>query len=420
MVVVDPNDSDAIVYQSGGDNTIKNLTFKVNKSGLKAYVSWLYQTYDNNTDKVITNYPEGYSLSELELIKPKVIISDDVDLVSSVENRCAFVTTGDVGNTLKIRSADASAGYIFYQYRMRKGEKYEITYSNYYLARGLVITDDYYTVLEFGDAASETTIEYTATSNGFIFLTKNLFATPSIKLINQAIDIPSDGIYSILKGKTVVYEGDSITESRITSAPQGNGGAYPKLIADLTSSSYVNKAVGGGTLSHKANSTNHEICKSLSAIPTTGDAYVFSGGINDYWDNRPLGTLSSDYTSTVDDTTVIGALEEIFRFALSTFVGKPIMFVITQKIALPYNNNTQGYNQFDLHDAIVSVCEKYSIPYYDAFNDSGLNGWNDEQKTAYLNANSEGTPDGTHPNEQGYMKYYVPQVIEMLNANLTK
>ena len=96
------------------------------------------------------------------------------------------------------------------------------------------------------------------------------------------------------------------------------------------------------------------------------------------------------------------------------------MFVITQKITNCYATNKQHYNQFDLHDAIVSVCEKYSIPYFDAFNKSGLNGWNDAQKNAFLNANSTQTPDGTHPNENGYKKYYVPQLLELLNSLIQK
>ena len=62
---------------------------------------------------------------------------------------------------------------------------------------------------------------------------------------------------------------------------------------------------------------------------------------------------------------------------------------------------------------MVSVCEKYSIPYYDAFNESGLNGWNATQNHNFMLFNDKGDHDGCHPNEEGYKRYYVPQLISL-------
>jgi lysophospholipase L1-like esterase len=61
---------------------------------------------------------------------------------------------------------------------------------------------------------------------------------------------------------------------------------------------------------------------------------------------------------------------------------------------------------------MVKVCNKYSIPYYDAFTESGLNGWNDVHKNAFT-GDSAGTPDGIHPNAAGYKRYYVPQLLAL-------
>lgn len=150
------------------------------------------------------------------------------------------------------------------------------------------------------------------------------------------------------------------------------------------------------------------------------DAIVFSGGINDYWQNIPLGTYSeSDYSSDVDDTTVCGALESIFRQAINKWYGKPIMFVITHKIYnTVYNDNSAGYSFKDLHDAIVAICDKYSIPYYDCYKDGGLNSYMSIMNTTYMTAGASGQPDYTHPNEEAYKRYYVPQVISMIEENL--
>ena len=418
LVIADPNDSNAVIFATTSGEQINNILFKINQSGLKAYISWYYTAIGDTTEVAITTQPQGFLISKLNLIKSKVVINNNADLVATYEGFTSQQASTDLNQIFKIRTG-SSAEYTMYQYRLQKGKTYKITYSKYYLSNGLVITDDKFYCKYFGTSSSQTTIDYTATFNGFIFLIKNPFCTPSIEVINDNLEIPNNGIYQILEGKTIVYDGDSITESR-TAGTHQNGGAYPKLIADLTNSSYTNNAVGGATLSYKSGQTSHVISRSLSSLPTNGNAYVFSGGINDMWDNRPLGTLTSDYTTAVDDTTVIGALEQIFRYALTNFLGKPIIFVITHKVAQPYTNNSEGYNQFDLHDAIVSVCKKYSIPYYDAFDESGLNGWNTAQSDEFLNANQQQQGDGTHPNATGYNKYYVPQIIEILNKNLLK
>lgn len=121
----------------------------------------------------------------------------------------------------------------------------------------------------------------------------------------------------------------------------------------------------------------------------------------------------------LDTTTIAGALETIFRYALNNFVGKPIVFVITHKIqTTAYVTNSAGNTFEDYRNLIVNICNKYSIPYYDAFNLSGLNGWNTIQSDNYLTANSSGTADGCHPNKLGYQKYYVPQLISLFESLL--
>ena len=119
----------------------------------------------------------------------------------------------------------------------------------------------------------------------------------------------------------------------------------------------------------------------------------------------------SDYTGTVDKTTICGALETIFRYCLNNFVGKPVCFVITHKVS---NISFENYKNY--HDSAVAICNKYSIPYYDAYNESGLNGWNTAQNNAFLTGNNTGTPDGCHPNEEGYKRYYVPQLIQLFES----
>lgn len=235
---------------------------------------------------------------------------------------------------------------------------------------------------------------------------------------------------SILNGKKIIYDGDSICEA----APRNNG-AYSAQISQLTGSTAVNLAVGGGTLaSQKERPLNqwggkhHSLVDSLDALPKDGDLYCFEGGVNDYWQNFELGSFDPDnYTGDLDVNTVSGALEYIFRYSLNEFLGKPICFVIAHRIS-EYSNGVRTadlgtkknlanfpYDFNACHDRLVEICKKYSIPYYDAYLESGLNGWNELQNNTFLTAGNcaPGKGDGCHPNAEAYRRYYVPQLISL-------
>lgn len=222
---------------------------------------------------------------------------------------------------------------------------------------------------------------------------------------------------SPLTGKKIVYDGDSICESRIgnDNVNLNNGGGYAKLIADRVSGRYENHAVGGSLLAE----WNGLEClvNRISELPTDGDLYCFEGGINDFWNGVRLGTDTYheyEYGGIPRDTTsVLGALDYIFYYATTHFVGKPICFVISHHIVDPDDTGDGDYTYQELHDAIVKVCKKWAIPYYDAYYTSGLCGKNEVQSNAYLTANASGTGDGCHPNEEGYKRYYVPQLIDL-------
>jgi lysophospholipase L1-like esterase len=229
-------------------------------------------------------------------------------------------------------------------------------------------------------------------------------------------------VNSPLKGKKIAYNGDSICEERLNKdANSYNGGGYAKLIADLVGGTYENRAISGGVLASilpNGTTTRRHVCTDVPNMADDADLVCFEGGINDYWHDIPLGEFSeSDYTGAIDDTTVTGALESIFRQAINKWVGKPICFVITHKITTTaFNANDAGYTFKQAHDRVIEVCKKYSIPYFDAFDNGGLNAYMSIHNQTYMTSNTNGTPDGCHPNEEGYRKYYVPQLIKLFES----
>ena len=232
-----------------------------------------------------------------------------------------------------------------------------------------------------------------------------------ILVLEEKAEYQEEGANDPLHGKKIVYDGDSICYGA------GYKGGYAKIIAELTGGTFDNQAVGGGRLVTKGDNSWHSVVDNLPNLPTDGDIYCFEGGINDFWTSgMQLGTFNdSNYEDELDTTTVCGALETIFRYALNTFVGKPVCFVITHKIQeTAFTENTAGNTFKEYHDAMVGICQKYSIPYYDAFIESGLNGWNDVQNTMFF---TDG--DGCHPNEEAYKRYYVPQLLDVFRKLLS-
>ena len=225
---------------------------------------------------------------------------------------------------------------------------------------------------------------------------------------NRLKDLEGKTVESILKGKKIVYDGDSLC------APWGseNGGAYPQIIADLVGCNFDNQAVGGGRIATRTDG-GHSIVDNLVNLPIDGDLYCFEGGCNDHWNGTSLGDFSAtDYTGELDTTTFCGALETIFRYSITNFIGKPICFIITHKCG--GQNEINGNSFADFRDKVIGICEKYSIPYYDAWAESGLNFWNNVHLDNYfIIRDGNTTGDGTHPNTEGYKRYYVPQLISL-------
>jgi len=234
---------------------------------------------------------------------------------------------------------------------------------------------------------------------------------------DRLVPFTPSGSVSRLKGKKICYNGDSIAESRF-SGFASNGGGYPYLIAQQTGGSYENKAVSGGTLS--ISSAGHHVCETISSMASDADLVCLEGGINDYWLHVPLGDFTeSDFTGSLDETTVCGALESIFRQAINKWVGVPIVFVIVHKITTTaWTVNNAGYTFAQEREKLIGICKKYSIPYVDMWAEGGLNAYMSVLDNAYLNGGGNEHPDGCHPDVNGYKKYYVSRLIDMFERVL--
>lgn len=145
------------------------------------------------------------------------------------------------------------------------------------------------------------------------------------------------------------------------------------------------------------------------------DIIMIDGGTNDDNHNRTLGTIKStngiytdgDYTAEFDTTTIIGALETIFKILRTQYPNAIIVFVI------PHLNehNTAFYNT--MTETIRQTCEKWAIAILDMMKNGELNARMEVMRNLYTDQG------GTHPNTEGIRKFYVPKLIGLLSDYFT-
>ena len=207
-----------------------------------------------------------------------------------------------------------------------------------------------------------------------------------------------------LSGKILSTTGDSIA-----AGAGNNGTGYPEIVASDNSMTVQNVAVGGGTVAY-VNANTFCISRSISSMRSDADFVLLEGGGNDADSGVPLGTLSSGYTATLDDTTFAGAIESMFKAAIARFPDKKIGYVFIHKCASLFDSRVSN----SYYDMAKSACEKWGIPYLDLNTQVPPLNYIADLKTTYT-ANG----DGYHPNELGYRTFYVPKVTAFLNTMLT-
>lgn len=222
----------------------------------------------------------------------------------------------------------------------------------------------------------------------------------SYKVTKSLSEFESNPLY----GKKISANGDSIMYGL------GYEGGVLKLIADRNNMILNNVAVNGGTLSSGSNTSVHHICDTLDNMDSDADYYIIEGGYNDYnYNTNLLGEITQTMTDTVSVNTVYGALEYIFRKLLNDYPTKKIGFIITHKILNSAYTNKK-FTMQQLHDAVVNVCKKYSIPYCDLFEESHFN----TELTTFRNYTKNS--DGVHPTKLGYELFYLPKVESWLKT----
>lgn len=198
---------------------------------------------------------------------------------------------------------------------------------------------------------------------------------------------------SLLKGKTVIFLGSSVTKGY---------GSLGLSFADFLEASdgiaAVKEAVSGTTL---VDVKDNSYVSRMKAIDKSikADAFVCQLSTNDATKKMPLGTVSDSFDiDTFDTQTIAGAIEYIVAYAKATW-DCPIVFYTQAKY------DSEHYDK--MVDLLLEIQEKWNITVIDFWNDEAINNITDKERKLYL-------VDHIHPTRAGYQIWWLPKFQECL------
>ena len=202
-----------------------------------------------------------------------------------------------------------------------------------------------------------------------------------------------------LKGKKIVFLGDSITEGCGTSGVEHH---FVTLIGQMGECEVKNYGIGGTRFARQTTPTweiwDKDFCGRVEELDEDADVVVVFGGTNDFGHgDAPLGTIEDRSLYTF-----YGACHHIMTRLHERFAGKPIVFLTPLHRCNednPKGDGNKPYNVAPLKtyvNIIREMAEYYSLPVLDLYAVSGIQPKVDAIREKYC-------PDGLHPNDAGHV-----------------
>lgn len=222
-----------------------------------------------------------------------------------------------------------------------------------------------------------------------------LFSLLSCSL-NALATVPSDSEQELessdLYKKSAVFVGDSISEARNEWGKDAVG--WAGRITNWNKMRGLNKSKSGASVSDCRG--ENTIINQLKAISgkNSYDYVIMHGGVNDAWDEAPVGVMTEGFDAEFDTTTFAGGLEATFKYAKENFKKAYFGFIIN--FSLPSAKYGKLSDMSEYFTVAKQICEKWEIPYIDFYFDDDFNNKVMQTKTSkYLG-------DFIHPNPAGY------------------
>lgn len=231
------------------------------------------------------------------------------------------------------------------------------------------------------------------------FVEYGVLLSNNVALNERQIAQVQDGT-TILSGKKLTVFGTSISHGHAT------GLSYADQLADKYGMILSKVAVNGAKLIN--------ILNQIEDYSGSPDIIIFDGGANDN-NVTPaelnLGVLTTDYTSTLDTSTIFGCMESILKTLQTKFLGIPVIYLNVHRL---YTRRID--TQEIVSNALLDSCKKWGASVVDLYHYSTFNAHIPAIRAEYTydTLSDLKNGNGTHPNAQGYERFYVPQIKNKL------
>lgn len=221
-------------------------------------------------------------------------------------------------------------------------------------------------------------------------------------------------MYQKFYGKRIVTIGDSIMH--------GDGNNYygiGDILAERNGMKLSDYSEGGATISFrqdkasasdewsKGQNIQYQATKMLTNETEKPCVVLIDGQTNDInyvsgseEPQQALGTVTTSYTSFSSNENFCGGLEKIFSDIKKVWTDVPIIYIRVHKMMSRKVEWQESYGE-----KAIQICKKWSVKVVDIYGEGGLNTLIKEHKI-YTGNNG----DYTHPNREGYDKFYIPMI----------
>lgn len=199
------------------------------------------------------------------------------------------------------------------------------------------------------------------------------------------------------KGKKVVFEGDSITDSDFATEYNGKSWAdYLKIKLKL--GDVINNSVGGSTISTNNTATlNGSVVTRIleTNYPSDVKLFIIFAGTNDWNNNVILGDINS-----TDSSTMLGALNNCIDTAQTKCPDATIIVIAPMhRSGMRTATRTAGKLE-DVGEDYKKVCKNWGVNFFDSLENFGMNAYNSTIASKYY-IESDGQ---LHPNPAGHKR----------------
>ena len=234
---------------------------------------------------------------------------------------------------------------------------------------------------------------------------------PALSRVRFRFNINGYNVKQRWYNKKIGCLGDSITFG-------AGGTSWVTRLKELTGCKYaVNYGVSGTTI--EENGTGQSFVERYPNMADDLDLICVWGGVNDHhWTGtagRPFGDINSPVSET---NSFYGALKCLCEGLLTKYPDKTIMFITPmknrgymagEKICYAWNEpNEIGKTLTDYRNAIIEVCDYYSIPVLDLYSCGGISPMVATQDSALL-------ADHLHPNKKANLEILAPKIASFMN-----